>query len=202
MGWAVEIVLQAARFVAALEGSTLLVPALGAGAILMASLALLLATIPVSHLRYLAAIPAVAAVALAASPVRPDIFVDRDGLGASVRTAAGTLVVLGRPPKFVLEQWLRADGDSRSVDDPTLYEGVICDRAGCVVEARDGRLVSFTVELPALAEDCQRAGVVISRSRAPPGCAASLVIDRSMLHHSGATTVRFEDDGAVVETSR
>jgi competence protein ComEC len=202
MGWAVEIVLRTAGFVADLEGSTLFVPAIGTAAILAASLALLIATIPVSDLRYFAAIPAAAAIALGASPIRHDIFVDRDGHGAAVRSPDGRLVVLGRPPGFVLEQWLRADGDSRAVSDPALYEGARCDPAGCIAGARDGRLVSYTTELAALAEDCRRADVVISRSRAPPGCAAGLIIDRPVLLDHGAITVRFENEGAKIQPSR
>jgi competence protein ComEC len=175
---------------------------MGTGAILAASLALLMATIPVSDLRYFAVVPTAAALALGMSPTRQDVFVDRDGLGAAVRGPGGQLVVLGRPPKFVLEQWLRADGDGREASDSTLYKGVNCDPAGCTVEVRGGRRISFTTELAALKEDCGRADVVISRTRAPPGCAASLVIDRPMLLAQGAIVVRFEEDGAKIQSSR
>uniref|UniRef100_UPI0013D1973A hypothetical protein n=1 Tax=Klebsiella pneumoniae TaxID=573 RepID=UPI0013D1973A len=69
--------------------------------------ALVLATIPATSLRWLAAVPATIGLLLATNPVRHHLYVDRDGAGAAIRGADGRLVALGRPPAFVLEQWLR-----------------------------------------------------------------------------------------------
>jgi competence protein ComEC len=40
-----------------------------------------------------------------------------------VRGSDRRLAIVGRVPAFVAEQWLRADGDARKADDPSLRAG-------------------------------------------------------------------------------
>ncbi|HEX2126007.1 MAG TPA: ComEC/Rec2 family competence protein, partial [Thermoleophilaceae bacterium] len=96
MGWAVAQVLEVSAWVSGLQGSTVVVPALGSGALAALTLALLLVTLPGPSLRWLAVIPAGIGTALAATPQRYDVFVDREGAGAAIRGAAGRLVVVGK----------------------------------------------------------------------------------------------------------
>lgn len=196
MGGAVDGVLAAARAVEGLAGSTVPVAAFGAGALLLLAAALVVAVLPASALRWLALLPAGAGLALAAAPDRFDLFVDRDGAGAAIRGADGRLVLVGRASAFVVEQWLRADGDPRAADDPSLRAGARCDRLGCVVAMADGRAAAFVQDARALAEDCRRAAAVVTRLAVPAGCGASVVLDRARLRAGGATAVRFRDGGA------
>jgi competence protein ComEC len=196
MGWAVEAVLAVSRWVEGFAGSTVPVAAFGTGALVLMSAALLLAVLPASALRWLAVLPAGAGAALAMTPERFDLFIDREGAGAAIRGADGRLVLVGRPSAFVTEQWLRADGDPRRADDPSLREGAPCDRLGCVVTLADGRAVALVLEARAFPEDCRRAAAIVTRLVAPPGCGASLVLDRPRLQASGATAVRFPAGGA------
>jgi competence protein ComEC len=191
MGWAVDAVLAASRWVEGLAGSTVPVPAFGTGALLLLGAALLLAVLPVSALRLFALVPAGAGLALAATPERFDLFVDREGAGAAIRGVGGRLVLVGRPSAFVTEQWLRADGDPRAADDPSLRDGARCDRLGCVVVMPDGRAAAFVQDARALAEDCRRAAVIVTRLAPPPGCSAPLILDRARLQAGGAAAVRF-----------
>lgn len=80
------------------DRATLVLPAFGPGALGLMTVALLLLVLPVSGLRWLGLIPGLLGIALAASPVRPDLYVDREGGGAALRGADGRLVVLGKPP--------------------------------------------------------------------------------------------------------
>ena len=147
-----------------------------------------MATLPASALRWLALVPADAGLAFAAAPARYDIFVDRDGPGAAIRGADGQLALVGKPSAFVVEQWLRADGDAQERQRcRACAQGARCDRAGCVVEPRGRRASSPSCRiLAAFEEDCRRAAIVISRLEAPPTCAASLVLDRDALTERGA----------------
>ena len=70
-------------------------------------------------------------------PERHDLYIDREGAGAVVRDRSGTLV-RGRPPSFVLEQWLKADGDAGSRRDAS-RGGRAMRPLGCAVEAAGGR---------------------------------------------------------------
>jgi competence protein ComEC len=171
------------------------VAAFGSGALLLMTVALLLATLFSSALRWAAVLPAAAGLAFAATPERFDIYVDREGAGAAVRTSQLRLVLLGRPSGFVTEQWLRADGDGREAKDPSLRKGVRCDRSGCVTRLPDGRAISFVQDFGAFEEDCRRAAMVISRLRAPAHCAAPLVIDAAVLRERGAVAVRATENG-------
>jgi competence protein ComEC len=201
MGLAVEKVLHVSGWVGAFEGANVVVPAPSVAALACCAGALLVATLPVSAIRWLALMPAGAGLAFAATPERYDLFVDREGAGAAVRNAAGRLVIVGRPSGFVVEQWLRADGDGRATDDTTLRDGVRCDPNGCVVTTARGLSVSYVTELGALEEDCRRAAIVITRLDAQ-GCGAGLVLDRSALKARGATVVRFEETGFVTWSTR
>ncbi|WP_201834130.1 ComEC/Rec2 family competence protein [Microvirga zambiensis] len=191
MGAAVSQVLEVSAWVGGFNGSTLVVPALSIGALALLSLALLVVTIPVSALRWLAILPTGAGLAMAAMPARYDLFVDRDGAGAAIRSAGGKLTLVGRPSDFVVEQWLRADGDGRSVDDAGLRQDSRCDNAGCVVIAEQGRRIAFVQNVAAFEEDCRRASVIISRLEAPPTCSVDLLLDGNALKERGATTLRF-----------
>lgn len=196
MGLAVSKVLEVSAWVGAFSGSTVIVPALSVAALAFLSLGLLVLTIPASPLRWLALVPAGVGLAFAAAPDRYDIYVDREGAGAAIRNVQGKLTLVGKPPGFVAEQWLRADGDERGSDDKTLRLAAQCDRLGCVVEAGTRRTVAFVQEFSAFEEDCRRAAIIISKLEAPRSCAAALVIDRASLNERGAITVRLGADAA------
>ncbi|MGJ3265568.1 MAG: ComEC/Rec2 family competence protein [Salinarimonas sp.] len=202
MGAGVGQVIAFSELVAGLPGSRVVVPAFGVGALALLVLALLLMTLCVSALRLLALPIAAAGLLAAADPVRPDLYVDRDGRGAALRGADGRLVVLGDPGDFVLTQWLEADGDARAADDPGLAAGVACDRVGCVAPLAGVGAVALVREPVAFAEDCARAIVVVSRLTAPAWCAAPHVLDRARLAATGAATLRFVDGAARIETVR
>ena len=96
MGAAVSQVLEVSAWVGSFSGSTLVVPALSIGALALLSLALLVLTIPASPLRWLAVLACRdAGLVFAAAPPRYDIFVDRDGAGAAIRSAGGRLALVG-----------------------------------------------------------------------------------------------------------
>ncbi|MGI6247005.1 MAG: ComEC/Rec2 family competence protein [Pseudochelatococcus sp.] len=201
-GLAAVPVLEGARIMTDFPGAVVVVPAFGMGILLLLVLALLWACLWSTPLRWLAVLPAAAGLALAAAPARPDIRVDREGRGAAVRGADGRFVILGSPSAFVVEQWLRADGDGRRANDPALRHNVACDRLGCVARLADGRSVAFSREAGALREDCRRAAVLITPRQAPPDCAAPHVIDRDDLDRFGAIALTVAGDGLTVEGTR
>jgi competence protein ComEC len=200
MGLAVKQVVDISAFVSGLEGSTLVVPAVGSGAFALLAFALLLTTVPASSLRWLAFLPASVGLAFAASPVRPDIFIDREGKGAAVRGPSGHLVLLGKPSGFIVEQWLRADGDRRDPNDPSLKTGAWCDPLGCTAPRPDGSRIALVLDASAFDEDCRRAAAVITPLPAPVWCKPSVVVDRATLAAMGALTVRFKPEPVITPT--
>ncbi|MXQ10942.1 hypothetical protein GR328_05655 [Microvirga makkahensis] len=202
MGFAVAHVLGVSAWVSSFEGSTVVVPAPGIGALALLSAGLLALTIPVSRLRWLALVPAGAGLAFAAAPQRYDIYVDRDGAGAAIRAARGDLTLVGKPSGFVIEQWLRADGDGRGAGDASLRQAARCDRLGCVVEAGAQRAVAFVREFAGFEEDCRRAAIVVTRLEAPASCEAPVVLDRRALAERGATAIGLGGEAAEIRSVR
>ena len=202
MGIAVALVLRASQWVSEFGGSTLVVPAYGAEALALMALALITLTLLVSPLRLAAIVPAAAGLWLAASPKRFDIYIDRDGSGVAIRASNRQLVMMGRVPAFVAEQWLKADGDGRKADDASLRAGVRCDGLGCVTELADGRAVALVRDRRAFAEDCRRAAFVITRLAAPATCIPPVLLDRAFFAAHGATAIRLTAAGHDVVTTR
>jgi competence protein ComEC len=195
IGQATAPVLAGAKAIALLDRSTVIVPALAPAALGLFSLAIVWSTLWTTALRWLAIGPAALGVLLALAPSRPDVYVDRSGGGAAVREKGGRLIVLGRPSDFVLEQWLRADGDGRTTDDPSLRGVAACDRFACVAKLSDGRAISLVRDKRAFLDDCPRAVVIISPLIAPSSCTSAVVLDRRALDQSGAITLTATADG-------
>jgi competence protein ComEC len=201
MGLATAPVLAVSSYVAGFGGAVNVVPAFGVFALVLLGCGLAVLVILTTWLRLLAALPLAAGMALAASPPRADIFVDRAASGLAARAAGGALAVAGRPSAFVLEQWLRADGDARKPGDASLSQGAACDRRGCVITLAGGETVAWSRDPLAVSEDCERATVVVTPLRWDGVCAA-LMIDRATLDRFGAISVRVTPRGLVAATSR
>ena len=200
MGLGVAEVVRVSQWVSDFGGSTVVVPAFAAEALGLMALALIVLTVLVSPLRLAAIVPAAAGLWMAATPKRFDIIIDRAGAGAAVRSASGALVTVGRVSPFVLEQWLRADGDARKPDDAALRAGVRCDALGCVVGLADGRSVALVQDRRAFEEDCRRAAFVISPLAAPRTC--KVLLDRPFFAAHGATALRITPSGHETVTTR
>jgi competence protein ComEC len=99
---------------------------------------------------------------------------------------------------FLLKEWLAADADARTAADASLTSGVSCDDVGCVMQSAGGGLVAQALRPEALADDCERAALIVTLRQAPASCAAS-VIDAGRLRRQGAMTLRRGRDGFVVE---
>uniref|UniRef100_UPI0025FEF8BE ComEC/Rec2 family competence protein n=1 Tax=uncultured Bosea sp. TaxID=211457 RepID=UPI0025FEF8BE len=188
MGLASDVVLKVAHWVATIDHSTVTVAAFGPAVLGCFAVTLLWLTLWTTAWRWLAALPLIFGVAIAGKPERPEILIERDGSGLAVRGPDGRLAIAGKPSRFVLQQWLAADGDSRSPDDPTLRAGIACDRLACVAQTVGKRTVSYTRERLAIIEDCLRADLVVTAIPWSGTCKARL-IERMVLSRDGATSL-------------
>lgn len=188
MGLASDVVLKVAHWVATIDHSTVMIAAFGPAVLSCFALSLLWLTLWTTGWRWLAALPLMLGVAVAGKPEKPEILIERDGSGLAVRGADGRLAVAGKPSRFVLQQWLAADGDSRSPDDPGLRAGIACDTLACVIRTAEGRSVSYARDRLAIIEDCLRADLVVTAIPWSGACKARL-IDRMALMRDGATSL-------------
>lgn len=194
MGLASEMVLKVAHWVATIDYSTVTVAAFGPAVLLSFAISLLWLSLWTTRLRWLGLLPLTFGVAFAAKPERPEILIERDGSGIAVRGADGRFAIAGKPSRFVLQQWLAADGDNRSPDDATLRNGVVCDSLGCVTRTAEGRTISYARDRIAIIEDCRRADLVVTSIPWSAPCEATLV-HRMDLSRDGATSLFRHSEG-------
>ena len=89
----------------------------------------------------------------------------------------------------------------RPPTDASLADGVSCDEAGCVTPLAGGGLVALALKPEALADDCERAALVVTARQAPPAC-ASAAMSGDRLRGQGATALRRTRDGFAVDAVR
>ncbi len=120
---------------------------------------------------------------------QPDILISADGHNVGVRGPDGRLHLM-RTAKdaFLLKEWLAADADPRAPTDASIADGVSCDEAGCVTPIAGGGLVALALRPEALADDCERAVLVVTARQAPATC-ASAAMSGDRLRGQGATAL-------------
>ena len=133
---------------------------------------------------------------------QPDVLISADGHNVGVRGPDGRLHLM-RTAKdaFLLKEWLAADADPRPPTDASLADGVSCDEAGCVTPLAGGGLVALALKPEALADDCERAALVVTTRQAPPAC-ASAAMSGDRLRGQGATVLRRTVHGFAVDAVR
>lgn len=204
MGLGIDWMIFVTQWVAALPGAVGRVPAFGIGPLIAASLGLILLGLLRTPLRWSGFALVLVAALWAARTPQPDILISADGRHVGVRGGDGKLHVMhavkGSRDSFLLKEWLAADADARtaSESEASLTEGVSCDDLGCVMQPAGGGLVAQAYRAEALADDCERAALIVTLRQAPASCAAS-VIDADRLRRQGAMALRRGREGFVVE---
>jgi len=204
MGWGIDWMIAVAQWVAALPGAIGRIAAFGTGPLIAASLGIILLGLLRTPLRWAGAAALGLAVVWALATPRPDLLISADGHTIGVRGRDGRLhlirAIRDSRDSFLLREWLAADADGRPAADASLSEGVSCDQAGCVAQLPDGGLVALALRADALADDCERA-VLLVTTRQAPACGA-LVVDQDRLRRQGALALRRSRDGFAVEAVR
>jgi competence protein ComEC len=168
--------------------------AFGTGPLIAASAGVILLGLLRTPLRWSGAAVLVIAVVWAVRAPQPDVLISADGRNVGVRGQDGRLHLMrsaknGSKDGFLVKEWLAADADARSAGDASLTEGVSCDDSGCVAQGAGGAFVAMALRPQALADDCERAALVVTARQAPASCAAS-VIDAERLRAAGALALR------------
>jgi competence protein ComEC len=159
--------------------------------------------------RKLAGVPLALAIWLQSVDRHPDMLIAENGRHVALRDPAGRLMVTARPTGFAGEMWLRADGvGPKSFAERHLTRGRMnCDALGCVATAHAATsgpplVVALTRAAEGLAEDCERADILVTPLQAPTDCAARWVFDGPRLARDGATALYFDVDETAAEPGR
>ncbi|WP_369723435.1 ComEC/Rec2 family competence protein [Bradyrhizobium sp. LLZ17] len=199
MGIGIDWMIAVTRWVAALPGAVGHIGAFGTAPLVAASLGLVLMGLLRTPLRWSGALVLLVAILWGLSVRQPDILIAGDGQSVAVRGRDGQLhLIRMNKDSFLLKEWLAADADPRDAGSASLADGVSCDDLGCVTPLADGRLVAVALRIDALADDCNRAALVVIARPAPPDCTA-MVVDRQRLASQGALALMRRGDGFAVQ---
>ena len=173
MGLGIDWMIVVTQWVAALPGAIGRMAAFGIGPLIAASLGIILLGLLRTPLRWSGAAVLALAVVWALAVPQPDILISGDGHNVGVRGRDGRLHLM-RTAKdaFLLKEWLAADADARQPGDASLARGRLMRRGG--LRGADwpmARLVALALRPDALADDCERAALVVTARQAPPACA-------------------------------
>jgi competence protein ComEC len=199
MGIGIDWMIAVTQWVAALPGAIGRMAAFGIGPLIAASAGIILLGLLRTPLRWLGAAMLLFSITWALAIRQPDILISSDGHNVGVRGRDGRLHLM-RTAKdaFLLKEWLAADADPRTAADGSLGEGISCDEAGCVAQMADGGFVALAIKPDALADDCERAALVVTARQAPSAC-ASAVIDLERLRRQGAMALRRTPNGFSID---
>ena len=202
MGFGIDWMILVTQWVAALPGAVGRMAAFGVGPMIAASAGLILLGLLRTPLRWSGAVLLVVASVWAVRVPQPDVLVSADGRNVAVRGGDGRLHLMhSAKDAFLVKEWLAADADARAATDPSLGEGVSCDPSGCVTQGTGGAFVALATRPEALADDCERAALIVATRPAPRDCSAS-VIDTERLRRHGALMLRRIRDGYAIEAVR
>jgi competence protein ComEC len=199
MGFGIDWMIVVTQWVAALPGAVGRMAAFGTGPLITASAGIILLGLLRTPLRWSGVVLLAMALLWAVRAPLPDILVSADGRNVAVRGGDGRLHLMhGTRDAFVVKEWLAADADARTAGDASLGDGVSCDAGGCVTRHRGGGFVALSTRPEALADDCERAAVIVTARQVPQDCAAS-VIDAARLRRHGALALRRTSDGFAID---
>ena len=171
MGVGIDWMISVTQWVAALPGAVGRVPAFGIAPLIAASLGIILLGLLRTPLRWSGAALVLLAAVWAARVPQPDILISADGRNVGVRGQDGRLHLMhaakGTRDAFLLREWLAADADPRAATDASLTAGVSCDDHGCVMQSAGGAFIAQALKAEALADDCERAALIVTKSRRP-----------------------------------
>lgn len=201
MGTGIEGVLRVAAEVAAMPGSSRIVPAMPAAVALIMAFGILWLALWRGRVRLLGLVIFAAGAALAPLKAAPDVLVDRFAGVVALRNADGALVPSsGRKARYVVGQWLLADGDGASPAKAARREGWNCDKAACRGEVQ-GRSIIYLLDDKSQA-DCGGRDIVIAAFPLRGRCGTAAVrIDRFDVWRSGAQAIFVEAGGMRIETA-
>jgi competence protein ComEC len=202
MGVGIDWMIVVAQWVAGLPGAVGRIASFGTLPLIAGSIGLILMGLLRTPLRWSGALVLAGAIIWVLAGRQPEILISADGHHVAVRGGDGHLHFM-RTGKdaFLTREWLAADADARTAGDVSLADGVSCDDAGCVAATADGGLVAQARRADALADDCERAVLVVTTAQPPQDCGAS-VIDRDRLRRQGALALRRKAGGFEVEAVR
>ncbi len=186
MGWSIDRMLDLAALItgwsAGVDASPLLTPT----ALILGLAALAWFAFFSNWYRLLGPALLLPAVLFLALDTPPDVLVADTTQAVAYRAADGLQLLTGKADSFAVGVWQEAYGEPIEAGAPR------CDSIGCLAESPRGFRAAVIRDPAGFYEDCAAADLVITRRRAPAGCAAPVVIDADDLARGGVHALRWK----------
>lgn len=140
----------------------------------------------------------IAGIVSVATVVLPDMLIGQQAKQIALRTGQGYALARGRSDSLVPQLWANALGQKELPPMPRGDAAWRCDRTGCVATVQETR-VAFPDQAIAMAEDCERAALVVTRLW-KAACAAP-VLDGGTMARKGVHALWLDGDGMHLESS-
>jgi competence protein ComEC len=189
MGWGIGLMLSLGRFVSALPGAVTVTHAFPMPALVVIALGGLWILIWRRRWRWWGMPPILAGIALAVLAPQPDLMIAPDARTLALRGSDGLLhFVLTPKDKYAASRWLLRDGDSRDWQEAIGMPSTRCDGLGCITSQK-GLVIAIGLRPEALADDCERADIVISAAPVLSCTGPRLVLDAREIVAAGGYAI-------------
>ncbi len=196
----VDVILAIGATVSSWPGAVSLTPQWPTGALIAITVGGLWFCLARSPLRLAGAMGVPAAALIVAMAPTPDLFVAASGENVAVISADGQAIPYNRRrDKFSIRVWNETIGADPNANGALFGN---CGEAGCITTVRNNT-VAVINNSAALAEDCERADLVIALYPVRGGdwrACDAVLIDKRSVWRRGAHAVRFHEDDIVIET--
>ncbi len=193
----IDILLSSAHWTASFDPAIITI-----GAISLSSVLFILAGIAILYFvkkpqNYLGAALLIVGIYTAKDYEKPDLYIAPSAELIALRGPDDFFYApTGRKGNFVLKSWLKADGDTRSLNLVRNSSYFTCDDSACSGETK-GQKVTLLKSLAALEEACQTADIVIYKFPIRRSCKKpKLILTKSELGESGTISI-FINDGKI-----
>lgn len=187
-GWGIDRMTAVAAWVAAMPNSQVVIASAPAAALPISFIGILLLCLWRGRLRWLG-LPLSLAVLLWPRPPAPDVWVEAEGATAAVREGKQAVLLKPDSRRFAADIWSRRRGLTIDEAAPSPF---ICDRRSCVPDQRGVVALWSAKKSPTpdqLSALCERAEIVVVRSRAPGRCQGRLVLDQADFERGGSAEI-------------
>jgi competence protein ComEC len=189
MGWGIGLMLTLGRFVSGLPGAVTVTHAFPMSALMVIALGGLWFLIWRRSWRWWGLPPILAGIVLAVMAPQPDLLIAPDARTLALRGSDGLLHFVQTPKdKYAASRWLLRDGDSRDWREAIGIPSTRCDGLGCIV-SHNGMMIAIGLRPEALADDCERADIVISAAPALSCTGPRLILDAHEIAAAGGYAV-------------
>lgn len=198
--YAIEILLKSAHWTSSFEPAIIQIGEITIRSVLLFTIAAMLLFFAEKKMKYLSLPLFLLAISIALPKQKPALYVSENGDLIAIRGADNHIYASsGRKGGFILQNWLKADGDSNKPSDVRNSSYLICDDSACAGTVADKK-VSLIRTIDVLAEECDQADILIYNQKINRPCKTpTLILTKSELSRDGTHAIYIKNDHVRIE---